>query len=207
MGAGGEREHLLRSRSSCTLILSFSHEFRSYYGSDRWVMTPLEWSMQEFAQRKPVVSCWRKILRWILQIFIGGIIFLSGFGKSLDLPGFIEVLNTYQAFPFFMLRPLAFIITGIECMLGVWILSGHQLSLSALAGALLNSIYAVWVVITLLRGLTLSNCGCFGIFFPQPLTWFTPIGDLVLVGLCVVLAYLARTEEYPDRRLPRAFLN
>ena len=149
----------------------------------------------------------RKLLRWILQIFIGGIIFLSALGKSLDMPGFIEVLNTYQAFPPYLLRPMGFSVTGVEFLLGVWILSGFRLSISALGAALLNTFYAGWVALTLLRGLTLSNCGCFGVFFPQPLTWFTPIGDLVLVGLCVLLAYLAQTGESPKRQVRAALLN
>jgi uncharacterized membrane protein YphA (DoxX/SURF4 family) len=163
--------------------------------------------MQEFNQNRPVVSFRRKLIRWILQFLIGGIFFLSALGKSLDIPGFIEVLKTYQAFPPSMLSPFAFSVTGIEFLLGVWILSGYRLQWSALGGALLNMLYAGWVIITLLRGLTLSNCGCFGVFFPQPLTWLTPIQDIVLVGMCLVLAYFAQTEEYPHRRLRTALLN
>ena len=163
--------------------------------------------MPEGSERGARVSFWRKLLRWILQIFIGGVIFLSALGKSLDMSGFIEVLKTYQAFPHFTLRPFAFTITGIEFLLGVWILSGFRLSTSALGAALLNTFYAGWVALTLLRGLTLSNCGCFGVFFPQPLTWFTPVEDLVLVGMCVFLAYLARTEESSNRQVRAALLN
>ena len=158
-------------------------------------------------QSRPVVSFRRKFLRWGLQFFIGGIIFLSALGKSLDMPGFIEVLKTYQAFPPSTLRSLSFFVTGIEFFLGFWILSGYRLLGSALGAALLNTLYTGWMVLTLFRGLTLSNCGCFGVFFPQPLTWLTPIEDLVLVGMCVLLAYLAQTEEYPNRRLRTALLN
>ena len=153
------------------------------------------------------VSLPRKILRWSLQIFIGVILLASALGKILDMPGFVEVLETYQVFPLSMLWPMAIFITGIEVFLGGWILSGHRLSLGALLAGGLNTVYAVWVTITLLRGLTLSNCGCFGVFFPQPLTWVTPIEDLVLVGFCLVLAYLSRTEEYPHGRSPTTFLN
>jgi len=163
--------------------------------------------MSDVYSNKPVVSLRRRILRWILQFFIGGIIFLSALGKSFDMPGFIEVLKTYQAFPPSMLSPFAFTVTGIEFLLGVWILSGFRLPLSALVGALLNTLYTGWAVITLLRGLTLSDCGCFGVFFPQPVTWLTPFGDFVLVAMCVVLAYLAHTEEYPHRRLRTALFN
>ena len=132
----------------------------------------------------------RKLLRWFLQLTIGGIIFGSALGKALDLPGFVEVLKTYQSFPLVMLFPLAVAVTFGEFVLGIWILSGLHLRTSALLGALLNIVYALWMTITLLRGLELDNCGCFGVFFPQPLTWFSPFLDLVLVAFCWVLAHL-----------------
>jgi len=157
--------------------------------------------------RRPAVSFRRKSLRWILQFLVGGTLLASALGKSLDIPGFLEVLKTYQAFSSSVLRPFAFTVTGAEFLLGIWILSGYRLPLSALMGALLNTIYAVWVSITLLRGLTLSNCGCFGVFFPQPVTWFTPVADLILVVLCAGLAYLSQTEKYPHRRFRTALLN
>ncbi len=122
-------------------------------------------------------------MRWALQIFISGVFLASALGKSLDLPGFIEVLKTYQAFSAVMLWPLALVVTGIEWVLGMWVLSGWRLATAALAAAGLNGIYAVWMTSTLLRGLELENCGCFGVFFPQSLRWYSPIEDLVLVGL------------------------
>lgn len=123
-------------------------------------------------------------MRWALQFFIGGVFLASALGKSLDLPGFVEVLKTYQAFSDVMLWPLALVVTGIEWVLGVWVLSGWRLAIASLAAAGLNGIYAVWMTSTILRGLELENCGCFGVFFPQPLRWYSPIEDLVLVGLC-----------------------
>ena len=154
-------------------------------------------------QTKPVLpsSTSRKLLRWFLQLTIGGIIFGSALGKALDLTGFIEVLKTYQAFPPVLLSPLAVAVTLGEFALGVWILLGLRLRTSALLGALLNFVYAVWMTITLLRGLKLDNCGCFGVFFPQPLTWFSPFQDLVLVAFCWVLAHLAH-ETVETRPIP-----
>ena len=58
----------------------------------------------------------------------------------------------------------------------------------------MNTTYAIWMTIALLRGLDLPNCGCFGVFFPQPLTWQSPLEDLVLVAFCSLLAYLAHAE-------------
>ena len=136
-----------------------------------------------------------KILMWVLQVLIGGIIFGSALGKSLDLPGFADVLLTYQAFPESALYAIAFSVTAFEFVLGAWILLGWRLHASAITAAMMNVVYAVWMTITLFRGLELSNCGCFGVFFPRPLTWPSPIEDLVMVFLCGLLAYLTQCRH------------
>ena len=140
-----------------------------------------------------------KILKRFLQLLIGGIIFGSALGKALDLAGFALVLETYQAFSDSLLFPIAIAITGFEFLLGGWMLSGWKLVCSALIAAVMNAIYAGWMTLTLFRGLELDNCGCFGVFFPRPLTWTSPIEDLVMVALCGLLAYLAkgRAEQAP----------
>lgn len=140
-------------------------------------------------------------IRWFLRLFIGGVIFASALGKSLDLTGFVEVLKTYQIFPDLTLWPLALAVTGFEFVLGVWLLSGWRLRAGALVALGLNAGYAVWMTISLLRGLELSNCGCFGMFFPQPLRWYSPLEDLVLVGMCYALSRYA-TARMGDTTSP-----
>lgn len=134
-------------------------------------------------------------LRWFLQLFISLILLASALGKSLDLPGFVEVLKTYQAFPAPLLWPLALAVTGCELALGAWVLSGQRLAVGALVAACLNTGYAVWMAISLLRGLELTNCGCFGVYFPQPLRWYSPLEDLVLVGMCYALSRYATARS------------
>lgn len=133
-----------------------------------------------------------RVIRWFLCLFIGSIIFASALGKSLDMPGFVEVLKTYQAFPEAMLWPLALMVTSVEFVLGAWLLSGWRQQMSALAAMWLNAGYAVWMTVSLLRGLELANCGCFGVFIPQPLRWYSPLEDLALMGMAYTLQRLAR---------------
>ena len=163
--------------------------------------------MTEDAPNRSVDSLRRRLLRWALQIFIGGILLSSAVGKAFDFDGFIEILKTYQVFPPSMLMSVAVVVTGSELFLGLWLLSGWQLVMSALAAGGMNSLYAAWMTVTLLRGLELLNCGCFGVFFPRPLTWLSPIEDLVMVAVCCVLAYLAKTHESPHYRLRTNLLN
>lgn len=137
-------------------------------------------------------------LRMSFQIFVGVVIFGSALGKSLDLTGFVEVLKTYQIFPDLTLWPLALAVTGFEFVLGAWLLSGWRLQISARIALWLNAGYAVWMTISLLRGLELSNCGCFGVFFPQPLRWYSPLEDLVLVGMCYATARMGDAPSSSD---------
>jgi hypothetical protein len=139
----------------------------------------------------------RPLFHWFLRLFIGGILLASAVGKSLDLPGFVDVLISYQAFPSWLLWPLALTITGLEWILGVWILSGWRLIAAAAAAMALNSGYAIWMMVSLLRGLDLPNCGCYGVFFPQPLRWYSPLEDLVLVGMCYALRLMGRSRVKP----------
>ncbi len=136
-----------------------------------------------------------RLLRLVLQLFIGLILFGSALGKALDLPGFVGVLKTYQAFPDLLLWPLALMVTGFEFVLGAWVLSGRRLATATLVAMGLNAGYAVWMTITLLRGLELPNCGCFGVFFPQPLRWYSPLENIVLMGMCGTLWWTASRGE------------
>lgn len=123
----------------------------------------------------------------ILQLFVGGILLASALGKSLDFPGFIDVLQTYRAFPDVLLWPIGLTVTGVEWLLAMWVLSGQNLRTAALAALMLNAGYAIWMTVSLFRGLDLPTCGCFGVFFSRPLRWYSPLEDLVLVGMCYAL--------------------
>jgi Methylamine utilisation protein MauE len=137
------------------------------------------------------------IVHWFFRLFIGGILLASALGKSLDLPGFVDVLITYQAIPALLLWPTALLITGVEWLLGVWVLSGWRLVRGALLSLALYAGYAIWMTLSLVRGLNLANCGCYGRFFPQPLRWYSPLEDLILVGMCYALWKSARKVSVP----------
>jgi hypothetical protein len=136
-------------------------------------------------------------LFWACRLSVGGNLLLSALGKSLDLAGFVEVLVTYRAMPASFLWPIALMVTGLEWVLGGWALSGWRLAAGALAALFLYAGYALVMTISLVRGLDLANCGCFGVFFPQPLRWYSPLEDLVLVGMCYALRITARKVSVP----------
>jgi hypothetical protein len=131
-------------------------------------------------------------IRLGLRILIGLVLFGGGVGKALDLPGFVVVLEGYRLVPAALLFPVAVLATGADLVLGAWLLAGWRLAAGALAAGALFLGYAGLLALTLARGLTLDNCGCFGIFLARPLTWYSPIEDVIAAALAGVLYLAAR---------------
>ncbi|MDQ2979563.1 MAG: hypothetical protein M3R62_10090 [Acidobacteriota bacterium] len=134
-------------------------------------------------------------VRIFLRNLVGLVLVATAVGKLLDLPGFARVLGAYQAFPEALLLPIGAAVVLAELALAVWLLSGRRPFSAALAALVLHVAYAVWSTSALLRGLQLSNCGCFGVFLPRRLSWFTVAEDLALAGICAALAGLSRSSR------------
>ncbi len=136
---------------------------------------------------------YRVATRWTLRAGLGALILATGIAKLLDIRGFARVVGTYQfGLGSNTLSAVAVAMTVIELTLGIWLLSGWRLARAAVAAMILNAGYFVLMTSSLLRGLALENCGCFGVYFASPLRWYSPLEDLALAALCWLLARLAR---------------
>lgn len=120
-------------------------------------------------------------LRWLFMLLM----LATGIGKLLDMPGFVGVVATYRLLPEALLTPSAWALVLTELLLAAWLLWGKRLQPAALLLIGMHLMYLVWQLLTLLRGISLDNCGCFGVFLARPLTWFTPLEDLLLIALAV----------------------
>ena len=127
------------------------------------------------------------ILRWL----IGSILLATAIGKALDVPGFAEVVGTYQVFPPVLWLPVAISMVVIEGILAVALLHGRHTKRAGLASTALHSVFTLWAAAALLRGLEIPNCGCFGVFLGRPLTWGTVGEDAFMVGVSGLLWWLA----------------
>lgn len=133
---------------------------------------------------------------WLLRLALGGLILATGIGKVLDLPGFVGVLHTYRlGLDDAALQAIAPAVSVLEIALGAWILSGWRLSRAMWATIALNAGYFLLLTSALLRGLHLPNCGCFGVYFAEPLRWYSPLEDLAIIALALLLLRLARNAS------------
>ena len=129
------------------------------------------------------VAVWiGRALRWILGLLLA----TTALGKSLDLAGFAEVIGTYQVFPPSLWLVIAITMTATEWVLAGWLLAGRRPVLACGAAALMHLVFTGWAAVSLLRGISVPNCGCFGVFLARPLGWHTVIEDAVVTGVCLL---------------------
>ena len=146
-----------------------------------------------------VVEASHKVrLSEILSFYsIASILLFSGLGKLLDVPGFVQVLTTYQAIPAWGLHMVAITLVLVELRIAEWLFRDKTLVIGAFGSLVLHAVFTLWTVVTLLRGVPVPNCGCFGVFFARPLTGWTVVEDLVLV---IASLYLFITMGYRETR-------
>jgi hypothetical protein len=144
-------------------------------------------------------ALWRKCARAAIIALIGGTLLLAASGKLLDNRYFAEILAQWRLFPSWSLLGLGVVLSLSELLVAVWLFSGWQLAKAALFAVLFHIAYVIGTLITVLRGIRLPDCGCFGIFFPHPLDWVMVFEDAALAGLCIGLYFLARSQRKAAR--------
>lgn len=144
-------------------------------------------------------ALWRKGVRAAIVALIGGTLLLAATGKLLDNRHFAEILAQWRLFPSWSLLGLGVVLSLSELLLALWLFSGWRLAEAALLAVLFHVSYVIGTLITVLRGIRLPDCGCFGILFPHPLDWMMVFQDTALAAVCVGLYLLARSKWAPAR--------
>lgn len=134
---------------------------------------------------------------WCARILLGVLITGAGIGKLLDVPGFAQIIHTYKTgLPTWLIWPLAIAVIAVEMIIGLAILSGRFVHRAAFAAIIMHGGYVFLLTTTLLRGVVIKDCGCFGTFLARPLTWHSPLEDVILMGV----SYLLFKVSYDEKR-------
>lgn len=135
---------------------------------------------------------WAGRVRTGLRLSIAFLLAATAVGKLLDVGGFAAVVATYRVLPEALSLPAAGAVPIAELVLAAWLFSAWALPAAAAASVLMHGAYAGLAGLTLLRGIPVPNCGCFGVFLSRPLTPATILEDLVLLAASAALIALAR---------------
>jgi uncharacterized membrane protein YphA (DoxX/SURF4 family) len=122
-------------------------------------------------------------IRWFFVLLLAA----SSIGKLADMPGFYAVIKSYALLPEAVILISAWALAIFELVLAIWLAIGKRINVAALIVIALHFVYLIWLAIALARGLDIPNCGCFGIYWARPLTWFTPVEDFILLALATVM--------------------
>jgi uncharacterized membrane protein YphA (DoxX/SURF4 family) len=123
------------------------------------------------------------VIRWFFVLLMAA----SAIGKLADMPGFFAIVASYRLLPAAVIPVSAWALALFELSVAAWLIAGRRMREAALALAALHIVYLAWLLIALARGLSIANCGCFGVYWPRPLTWLTPLEDVFLLTLAVLL--------------------
>jgi hypothetical protein len=120
-------------------------------------------------------------LRWLFALLLA----VTGVAKLMDMPGFYAIVAGYQSLPDALVPLASWGLALGELALTGWLALGKRLSAAAICVIVLHIMYLGWLCVALLRGLRLENCGCFGVYWGRPLTWYSPLEDLALLLLAI----------------------
>ncbi len=130
-----------------------------------------------------------------LRYFIATVLLLTGIGKLLDVPGFIKVIDTYKIIPTILQPAVAVSMVLVELKIAENLFRNINIKITALVATALHICFTLLASLTLIRGIEVPNCGCFGVFWARPLTFITVAEDIFMVGVCVLLFKLLQRNE------------
>jgi len=127
---------------------------------------------------------WQVVVYKVLRYFLLFLMLSTAIGKLLDIPGFAEVIATYQfGISGSFATGLGLVLALFELELAFYMLRKPRSLIVGPILTILHSSYTLLAVITIYRGIELDNCGCFGVFLARPLTSMTIVEDLILTVL------------------------
>lgn len=122
----------------------------------------------------------------IFRVVLGLLFAVTGLLKLPDLKGFYVVLVSYNLFPSWFARVNAYVLPVVEVLAGVWLLTGFYLRYSTLFSVLLLFSSTLIVLIVLLKGRKVENCGCYGTMFKTPISWKKFAENVLWLGMSIV---------------------
>ena len=119
-----------------------------------------------------------------------GVLYVAMAGGQLaSWPSMPSILGAYDAAPAGVLPWLAAALIIAELVAGVWLLARPR-SAALTPVWVYTAVALLWTALGVqayLRGVAVDNCGCFGRYLSQQLSWFTLFQDGLLLVYAVIM--------------------
>jgi hypothetical protein len=147
----------------------------------------------------------------LASLVYGLLLLAMAAGQLSDPSGFADILGTYDVFGDDR-EFAAGLIIGVEIAAGAGLLACRVLprwpaQTAGLLGLLVALIWATLAGQAFARGLSVPNCGCFGVHLGQGLRWWVLLEDVYMLALAWYAAIGARVPlpgiPLPRRRTPQ----
>lgn len=125
----------------------------------------------------------------VLRIVLGAVYVAMGAGQLASWPSMRRILSAYQAVPAGVLPWLAAVLIVAELLAGVWLLARPR-SRALTPVWVYTGVAMLWAALGVrayARRLAVDNCGCFGVYLTQRLTWFTLAQDGLLLVYATIM--------------------
>jgi uncharacterized membrane protein YphA (DoxX/SURF4 family) len=131
----------------------------------------------------------QKYLSLLSRVILGGVLIFAGIVKLPHINTLIWEIEQYQILPTNLAVVYGYVLSPIEIILGVFILLGIYIRISASVSTLLVLSFAIAKVSALIRGLDIDICPCFGPAVPLLLTHSLAIDFVMLILEIPLLIY------------------
>jgi putative oxidoreductase len=138
------------------------------------------------------------------RLILGGLFAVSGVIKLIEPPeNFMAAIHAYHLLPVWAERPLAESLPWVEMTSGLLLFMGLLTRASLLLVSLQLLVFTAALGSTLVRGISLDDCGCFGALGWKESNSVAFARNLVMLALVVRLAVERHPRWTLDRWLQR----
>ncbi|MER6999190.1 MauE/DoxX family redox-associated membrane protein [Streptomyces sp. NPDC000410] len=137
----------------------------------------------------------------VLRIVLGTVYTAMAVGQLASFGHMPRILSAYGLVTGAAGTGLAVALIAGELVAGVWFLARPRSKALAPVWAY-TGVSVVWTVLAVqayARGLEVGNCGCFGIYLTQRLSWFVLVQDALILLYAAVLIRAARRSPASSR--------
>lgn len=97
----------------------------------------------------------------VARLILGGVLLAAGLLKFRHLDKSQMAVRAYELLPIFVANILGIVLPFVEIGIGILLILGAAIRISAISGALLMIIFIIGIAQAWARGLSI-DCGCFG---------------------------------------------